>query len=95
MWVSKGMCGRHIVREGPRTLPLLYSGETYGAMPCEAARSGAFCQDETFGTFRYVNQAAFGVSARAASKAFSMAAMVSSVSSPMLEMRKVFPLSLP
>ena len=39
--------------------------------------------------------AAFGVSASAASKDFSIAAIVSSVSSPMFEMRKVLPLSLP
>lgn len=39
--------------------------------------------------------ASFGVSANAASKAFSRAAIVSSVSSPMFEMRKVFPFSFP
>ena len=40
-------------------------------------------------------EAIFGVSASAASKDFSIAAMVSSVSSPMFEMRKVFPFSFP
>ena len=39
--------------------------------------------------------ATLGVSASAESNAFSMVAIVSSVSSPMFEMRKVFPFSLP
>jgi hypothetical protein len=39
--------------------------------------------------------AAFGVSANAESNAFNNDAIVSSVSSPMLEMRKVFPFSFP
>ena len=39
--------------------------------------------------------ASFGVSASAESNAFNIAVIVASVSSPMLEMRKVFPFSLP
>ena len=45
--------------------------------------------------YREIAYAAMGVSAKAASSAAMSFAMLSSVSSPMFEMRKVLPLSFP
>ena len=60
-----------------------------------SALSGAYAGVSKTDALRNQAAATFGVSASAASKEFSIDAIVSSVSSPMFEMRKVFPFNFP